>query len=228
MSRLSQSNVRGRDVHPAVAGWRAYAGTAVRPVAAETIARSKKSAVYRLCGAGPGGSGIGAKAQSPEGLRVERAIYEGVLPLAAVSTVSCYGAIEMPDGWCWIFLEDAGDRAYAPGSSRDRVLAARWLAELHAATARLTPPASLPTSDMRRYRDTVMRARESLTGAARLRPLAASDRRLLTSIVGRLDALDAIWPDVDAHASALPTGLMHGDFCAKNLRVRVSRGVTEL
>ena len=214
--------------HPAVAGWCAYAGTAARPVAVETIARSKKSAVYRLCGAGPGGSGIVAKAQSPEGLRVERAIYEAVLPLTAVSTMNCYGAIEMPDGWCWIFLEDAGGRAYDPGSSRDRVLAARWLAEMHAATSRLTPPASLPKSDMPRYRDTVMRVRESLTGAAARRPLAASDRRMLTSLVGQLNALDAIWPDVEAQAVALPTGLVHGDFCAKNLRVRVARGATEL
>lgn len=228
MSRVSRSNARGRDLHPAVAGWRAYAGTAARPVAVETIARSEKSAVYRLRGAGPGGSGIVAKAQSPEGLRVERTVYQRVLPLASVSTVSCYGTIEMPDGWCWIFLEDAGGRAYAPGSSRDRVLAARWLAEMHAATSRLTPPASLPKNDMLRYRNTVARVRESLTDAARRRPLAATDHRTLTGIVRQLDALDASWPDIEAQAIALPTGLMHGDFCARNLRVRVARGVTEL
>ena len=51
-------------VHPAVAGWRAFAGTATEPTAVETIARSPKSAVYRLRGVSRSGAAIIAKAQS--------------------------------------------------------------------------------------------------------------------------------------------------------------------
>src|SRR5438309_12077624 len=86
-------------VHPAVAGWRAFAGTATEPTAVETIARSPKSAVYRLRGVSRSGAAIIAKAQSVDGHRLERTIYEDVLPALGVSMGSYHGAIEIREGW---------------------------------------------------------------------------------------------------------------------------------
>jgi hypothetical protein len=228
MTRASQAHARAIDIHPAVAGWRAFARTSGQPIAVETIARGDKSAVYRLCGAGPSGTSVVAKAQSPEGLRIERTVYERILPRASVAALRCYGTMEMPDGWCWIFLEDAGGRAYAPESPRDRALAARWLAEMHAATARVKVPAAIARNGIQGYRKAVARVRESLTRACLRGSLAAVDRRTLAGMIRQLEALDARWTDLEAQAAALPPALMHGDFCARNLRVRVTGGATRL
>jgi len=228
MSAEGRSAVRMVDDRSAAAAWRAFAGTSSRRIAVDVIKRGDKSAVFRLRGAGPGRSGVVAKALLQDGLTVERAVYDGLLPQLPVPALRCYGTTETTDGCCWIFLEDAGGREYAPWSPRDRALAARWLATVHAASARLRPPPSLPRRNARWYRTDVARVREQLAAACNRRSLLPSDRRDLAGIVRHLDALAADWSLLEADVSAIPQALVHGDFCAKNLRVRTVGGARQL
>src|SRR2546426_8285305 len=66
--------------HPAVYAWSQLGPDRLEPDGVEVLKRKPKSSVYRLTGVGPDGSSIIAKRGRAETARVERMIYEEVLP----------------------------------------------------------------------------------------------------------------------------------------------------
>src|SRR5439155_26271989 len=72
--------------------------------------------------------------------RVERVIYEEVLPRIPVPSLGFYGYVRDPDqDFSWLFLEDARGEPYSRLNVAHRVLAGRWLGEMHlAASAELS------------------------------------------------------------------------------------------
>jgi hypothetical protein len=85
--------------HPAIEAWAKLQPERVTPTGIARLQNKIKGCVYRLEGVGPGGSDVIAKCSSPERIRVERTIYEQVLPGLPISAVRYYGCIEAPQAF---------------------------------------------------------------------------------------------------------------------------------
>src|SRR5262245_32392813 len=115
--------------HPAVVAWQRISGVSFVPTRIETLKFKKKSAVYRLPGAGPAGATIIAKRCPVATGFIERLVYQEVLGRLRSPSLHCLeGAAEPESEFCWLFLEDAGGVSYSPHCAEYRVLAARCLA----------------------------------------------------------------------------------------------------
>src|SRR5438046_161827 len=118
--------------HPAVKAWAALNPERVEPENIEVLKFKRcdsKSAVYRLEGVGPDGAAVVAKRCLAKTASVERIIYEEVLPRLPIPALGCYGFVEMPgEGYCWLFLEDAGREEYSSLDGEHRAIASPWLA----------------------------------------------------------------------------------------------------
>src|SRR5438552_15991931 len=136
MSRLITPSVltEGLQEHEAFQAWRQVHTDDVRPVGIEVLQRNKKSAVYRLSGVGPDGAVVIAKRTRYVTGRVERVIYEEVLPRLPVPSLGFYGHVRDPNReFCWLFLEDARGEPYSRPDAAHRVLAGQWLGDMHLA-----------------------------------------------------------------------------------------------
>jgi hypothetical protein len=182
----------------------------------------KRSAVYRLEGVGPGGTAIIAKRGRMTRLAVELRIYRDVLPLVPTTTLRCYGTIEdQQPGFGWLFLEDAGDEQFSSGRAEHRALAGHWLALLH--TSIPAQPAwrtCLPSRDLAYYQTILGLARETIVQSLPNPSLSRSDAATLEAILLSCDCLQARWSVLEEICGVLPHTLVHGDFGAKNVRVR--------
>jgi hypothetical protein len=104
----------GLTVHPVVRAWLASNPRAVCPERIEILKREKKSTVYRLPGAGPGGAPVIAKNCLAETARVEATAYQEIPPRLPLSRLGYYGSFDEGAERCWLFLEDAGGEQYSP------------------------------------------------------------------------------------------------------------------
>jgi aminoglycoside phosphotransferase (APT) family kinase protein len=188
-----------------------------RAARVEPLAVRAKSAVYRLAG-----TGVVAKRCRAETAAVERLVHERLLPGLPVASLRLLGGSEPDaDGFCWLFLEDAGEESYSYSDERHRRLAGSWLGRLHGAAAALEPP-PLPDRGPRHFRERLGLAREA--AAARLDAAAAEDElRVLAATVEQCDELAARWDELASFCERLPRTLVHGDFTALNVRVRGGR-----
>src|SRR3989449_6277676 len=101
---------------PAVAAWRGLAQDPPDPEHIEVLRQGKKSATYRLVGAGPDGAPVIAqRSQMPKAL-IERTVYEQILPHLPVTSPRYYGFQEDSPQFAWLFLEDVGDERYSARS----------------------------------------------------------------------------------------------------------------
>ncbi len=211
------------DDHPAVAAWQRLAQPARRPRSVFVLKPEKKrSAVYRLEGAGPSGSAVIAKRGRAARLATELLIYREVLPHVSAPTLRCYGSIEdQQPGFGWLFLEDAGDGRFSSGNAEHRVLGGRWLALLHTSIpCRPAWQANLPSRHVEYYRAIVGLARDAITRSLPNRVFTTADVRMLEAILFACDRLEHVWSTVEEICGALPSTLVHGDFGSKNVRVR--------
>jgi hypothetical protein len=227
MPRHATREVPGPDVpgHAAVQAWGRLRPGAGVPRAVDILCgfRTKawKRTVYRLDGAGPAGSAVIAKRCPAVRARVERTVYEEVLPHFPLPTLRYYGSVEGPENaFCWLFLEDAGGQEYSPLRGEHRTLAGRWLGLLHTSAARLDVAARLPDRGPGHYLGHLRSARATLRRHLVDPRLSASDVAVLRSIVSRCDALESGWGQVEEWCGGMPRTLVHADFKAKNLRVR--------
>jgi hypothetical protein len=128
---MSKSSVIAYDnllEHPAMKGWRTLWPRWVEPKNIETLQKRRKSTVYRLEGVGPQGTDVIAKWSWLAKARVERTIYEEVLPHLLTPTLCYYGFVEEENGeFGWFFLAYADGEKYSPHIEEHRVLAAQWL-----------------------------------------------------------------------------------------------------
>ena len=201
--------------HPATEAWRRLAGTASAPSGVEVLKETSKSSVYRLIGIG-----IIAKRAQALTARVERAIYQDILPGLPVSSLRFHGFLPDQDpNISWLFLEDSGGVACAFDNATQLVHASRWMAQLHLSAAKLAAPAALPArrfddnlTEMHTARSTI---RENLGNPA----LSAKDRAVLDTIVGLCDHVDSQRRRIAERCAGIPETLVHGDFHAKNVHL---------
>jgi Phosphotransferase enzyme family len=207
--------------HPAVRAWARLRPGGAGPTAAVRLQKKSKGVVYRLEGAGPGGSAVIAKHSSPERIHRERAVYEEVLPALPVLTVRYHGCVEEPDGpGCWLFLEDAGGEDYSPRSAAHRALAGRWLGLLHVAGARLAAAGRQPDREPDHYLGHLHSARATLLHSLSNPALTGEDVAVLGEVARQCEAVADHWGRVQRLCADLPRTFIHGDFAAKNVRVR--------
>src|SRR2546425_12825459 len=96
--------------HPAVAAWRGLAQDPPDPEHIEVLRQGKKSATYRLVGAGPGGASIIAQRSCMAKARIERIAYERILPRLPVKSPRYYGSRVEDSEFVWLFLERSEER----------------------------------------------------------------------------------------------------------------------
>jgi hypothetical protein len=207
-----------------VTAWAAVcpAGARPRPTAATTLKPLRGgSAAHRLVGAGPGASDVIAKWTRRATVEFEHRLYLDLLPSLGVATVRCYGvAADGDEAHAWLFLEDAGGIHYSPERSEHRRLAARFLAALHTAAAGRPAPTTLPRLDAAYYRDVLERSRRSMIDNFGNPALTPEQLTTLRAVLRRCETVLDRWSDVERLCAVMPETLVHGDFVAKNVRVR--------
>ncbi|MEN8181696.1 MAG: aminoglycoside phosphotransferase family protein [Myxococcota bacterium] len=197
------------------------------PTAVERIGprRSKKSVLYRLHGAGEGGSPVVAKLCRGKHSHTEQRIYEDVLPQLGIPLPRYYGSVEEPE-WLWLFMEDGGSNRCDPGIPEHRVLAARWLARFHGAASRIAGT-DLPDRGPAHHLELLRKGRRAVLANLGNPAFDDGHRGVLESLLVECDALEARWEEIEEACGQLPRTLVHGDFCKKNLHIRSGPGGPE-
>src|SRR5213082_1160843 len=112
--------------HPAVRAWcQLHPHTEPAQITPLRTSR-RKSAVYRLVGAGPGGSPVIAKRSRTAVAQIERTVYEGILPRLTVRSLRYDGFVPEAAESCWLFMEEATGSAYSNLLAEHRARSGRW------------------------------------------------------------------------------------------------------
>ncbi len=216
--------------HRAVQAWRELESGHVEPERIEILkgrlpneSRSSNKIVCRLVGVGPAGAAVVAKRCRYPKAVMERTIYEDILPYLPIPTLDCYGMVEESNGeFCWLFLEDAGEEEYSALVGRHHALNAQWLGLMHTSATHVTAVACLPDKGPKHYLKRLRSARDTIVRNLVNLALQPDDLAPLEAIVGWCDLLESHWDQVAEFCNGIPRTLVHGDFAAKNLRVRSS------
>jgi len=206
--------------HPAAAAWRSLGGRRNDPVGVQILKEIDKTRAYRLSGCGPDGGNIVATRRAAAITRLETTIYEKALSRARVSRLRLHGVVDEADGTSWMFLDDAGEVRADLRRYDDRVLAGRWLGELHLDMAEQPRPDGLPDRDLDDARRTLASSRATLMSTIDRTDIDDQGRRSLEDLVGLLDAIGDGWHRVVGVVGELPATLFHADFVGKNMRLR--------
>ena len=205
--------------HPAVIAWRKVAPDHGAPDRITKLKETRRSRVYRLHGAGPGGAPVIAKLGTLAGAAIERTIYEDVLPTLPVTALRLYGLLE--DGARqWLFLEDSGDQRYSYNLEEHRAIAGRWFGSMHSSAARRAAPACLPERGPSYYLEALRSSRETICHSFANPFLHPDDRLALEALLKLYDVIESHWAEVVRLCDPMPRTLVHGDMSAKNARVR--------
>lgn len=187
------------------------------PIPGEGIRRF----VCRLIGVRQPGSDVVAKRCRRFEALVENTIYEEILPYLRVPTVKYYGMVEDTDSeYIWLFLEDVGDRAFSASLEDHCWLSAKWLALMHTSAEQVAASALLPHKGPKQYLKSLQSARDTYQKHLINLKLRDGDRASLKSIVNLCDMLISHWDQVERYCDNIPWTLIHGDFVAKNLRIK--------
>lgn len=219
--RMSEIITEGVAEHPAVQAWLQVQSNFAEPGSLELLQRRRNSTVYRLRDVRPDGSRIIAKRCRKETARIERTIYDELLPLARISALRWYGFLEEPEAdYAWIFLEDAEGVRYSPQLPEHRAVAGCWLAEAQLAAVRADFKSRLPDRDLDHYLRRLRVCRAMLQRHLDAGALPVEEGRVFRNIAVHLDELESLWDELVKICEVLPRTLVHGDFVIKNLRVR--------
>ena len=201
--------------------WRELSGTRPRRVSVlKELKGARKSGVYRLEGAGPGGAAVIAKLSRHRKAEIERAVYEDVLPRLPWEGLRCYGTADAGDGeHRWLFLQDAGAERYSPTDPEHGRLAARWLANLQLHAADAPALARLPDRGPSHYLAHLLHARAAMTGQLDDEATDPELAAVLEDLVAKLDVVAAGWLELTDFCDTLPRTLVHADLSRKNLRI---------
>lgn len=203
--------------HPAAQAWLSFSGTGQVPAEVVPLRENKKVGVFRLAGCG-----VVAKRASLDATRVERLVYEDILPQLPVDSILYHGSL-IEDAVAWLFLEDVGDIKCSLGDRAHVALASHWIGEVHRATMDLVMPAALPDHSLDYYRGQVPLARARIAEALAAPEFAAHDRQVLAGVLDACDSVEACWPAIVDRSSAIPLVLVHGDIKPKNFHIREGR-----
>src|SRR5436309_2425054 len=212
--------------HPAVQAWQRLNPERVVPDRI-TPAKFKPNkprpnlTVYRLEGIGADGAAVIAKRCTRESGRIERTVYERVLPQVPLAGPRYYGTVDGPpeDDVCWLFIGEIAGEKYDMLCPEHRVAAARWLGILHTEARFAAAHAGLPDAGPSRYRAQMRATRDLIRDHVDNPAFGGADVAFLDGLVARFEALDEEWDQLERASNGLPSSLIHGDFNAKNLRV---------
>jgi hypothetical protein len=225
--RVIRDNVRS---HPAAQAWIGLGPTRAEPGEIHVLkerrkGKAAKSAVFRLTGVGPGASAIVAKRCKASTALVERIIYEEVLPRLPVPRLRFYGYVEEPEGdTCWLFLEDATGEAYSPHVAEHRLATGRWLGRVHTSAPPVDAATTLPDRGPNHYLTHMRSAWGAIHDSFANPALSSDEKDVLIDVISLFEHLDLHWQHLDSLCSNLPSTLVHGDFRAKNIRLRRDSG----
>ena len=216
--------------HPAAIAWMTCRPGEASPQAIEVLKTpsgrypNQKSRVYRLTGAFSCGSPIYAKLTRAESVRVERMVYEVILPRLEVSRIRCLGTLEAEDEKSWIFLEQALGALYEEENKRHRRLATKWLAKVHTETSSMDFSHELPAHSAARYwhclPESLVRIEPNLDNPA----LTSREVKTLSRILELWAIIERKWPELEQACADMPVCLAHGDFVKKNVRIHQEQG----
>src|SRR3989442_4762412 len=223
-ARTGQANLMS---HRAVQAWRQLYPHSQPERIAPLRVSARKATVYRLEGAGPAGVPVIAKRSRAADARIERTVYEEILPSLQVPSLRYYGFLEGPDGtFCWSFLEEARGARYSTLLGANREHAARWLRELRTTAAEAAAAARLPDAGPNRYREFLRAACEAIPRQFGNPVLTADDVEFLENVLMGVAELEARWRDIEELCAGAPATLVHGDFNGKNIRLGSAGGGT--
>jgi hypothetical protein len=207
--------------HHAQQAWAQLGPDRLEPDRIEVLQCKTKSAIYRLSGVGPRGAPIIAKRCFLATARVERILYQDVLPELGIPFVRCHGFLPAADGQnAWLFLENAEGQNYSLQDRSHRAAAGTWLGKLHCSALSLDLSDCLPSRDFGHYLQLLRSLRALFRGWLSLALLPQQDISVVEFIASALDELEAHWPELEELCSDLPRTVVHGDFVRKNLRVQ--------
>ena len=213
--------------HPAVQAWRQLYPHSQPERIAPLRVSARKATVYRLEGAGPAGVSVIAKRSRTADARIERTVYEEILPSLQVPSLRYYGFLEGPDGtFSWSFLEEARGARYSTLLGANREHAARWLGMLHTSAADAAAAARLSDAGPNRYREFLRAACEAIPRQFGNPVLTADDVEFLENVLMGVAELEARWSDIEELCAGAPATLVHGDFNGKNIRLGSAGGGT--
>ena len=212
--------------HPAVQAWQRLNPERVVPDRI-TPAKFKPNkprpnlTVYRLEGVGADGAAVIAKRCTRESGRIERTVYERILPRVPLAGPRYYGTVDGPheDDVCWLFIGEIEGEKYDMLRPEHRAAAARWLGILHTEARFAADQAGLPDAGPSRYRAQMRATRDLIRDQVDNPAFGGADVAFLDGLVARFEELDEEWDRLERASNGLPPTLIHGDFNAKNLRV---------
>jgi aminoglycoside phosphotransferase (APT) family kinase protein len=202
----------------AIAAWNeiAPARTSAR---GGVLVHSEKSIVVRLECDGTAERGIIAKRAAHAAVATEAHVY-GLLSSSGILSPDCLGVGRDADpAIAWLFTAEVAGTAYDPAHKDHAVLAARWLASLHATFRADRFMDQLPRHDASVYLRRLREARASLRQrlAACLDDGEASD--VLEQSIDLCDALEGRWQHIAGMSGVLPDAVVHGDIAPENVRI---------
>lgn len=219
--------------YAAVRAWNKLFSKTSAPNSVEVLQEVKKgnshSCIYRLNGVGPGGTSVIAKRSAARCARVEHTIYDEILRLLPISSLSCYGCVDEPETeYGWLFLEDAGGDEFANSIEEHRRLAARWLGRMHVSAARVPASSRLPDRGPQHYLDHLRFARQIIQRNLDDSALTSHDLQVVEDVLSQGHLLESRWDRVEELCHRFPRTLVHGDFAQKNFRMRSTDGGIDL
>ena len=204
---------------PVVRAWRALGATQM-PARVEMLRRRNKSVVYRLPGVGPAREDVIAKHCVRDSALAERDAYV-VLQTLPVSQPEYHGFVEGErEGFGWLFLGDAAGERFEPEDAKHRVLATEWLASLHTASSQSSVAAGLPERGPAHYWKHLVEGRAALDRVRTEMDIDPAEAEILADVRSWLDRIAARWGEIEAICHSVPWALVHGDFAARNVRLR--------
>lgn len=212
--------------HPAISAWRELRPERVEPERLEMLkTENQATTIYRLVRIGQADSTVIAKRCPQSTARVERTIYEEILPKLPLPMLHYYGFVDEPNAeFCWLFIEDvSGDGRYNPHYEDHRVAAAQWLGIMTTSASGLAAATRLPERGPEHYLNLLQSARDIILSRITNPSLNADDRALLETIVDHCVHLNLIWSQLVHVCEGMPHTLVHGDFIKKNVAVRPSQ-----
>ncbi|MFN2555479.1 MAG: ABC transporter transmembrane domain-containing protein [Nitriliruptorales bacterium] len=208
--------------HPAFQAWLRLGGGGEAPSLIEPLwdGTSGHSSGFRLHGLGVAGAPIIAKVTAGEQLRVERLIYEEVLPRLAVPAAQYLGVTPGDDGERWLFLAAPTGDAFDASSPVHRVIAMDWFALLHTRSSQLDLRGLLPDRVPAYYLNQLRLTRQRLRGAFEAPDLPLRERVVLRAVSDRYDMLEWNWEHLARCTEGVPFSLVHGRVGAATASVR--------
>ncbi len=229
MSRALQENavpVAGQE-HAAVAAWKRFCPTGRPASNLETLKpKNRKSAVYRLLGAAPDGRNVIAKRCRSTTAALEEFVYREILPALEDAQLHLHGtAPDVNTTFSWLFVEDAGDAPFQLHDAGHQVLAAQWLARLHACRIPDVARAALPARGSAFHRQILAEAHATILSGLANPAFAPDEVCVLESIARDCRRLEAREADLLRICESMPPVLVHGDLARKNVRIQPGRFV---